>query len=151
MFLAEAVREKDYFSDSINRLQNRIKGLSVALKESDSKLNKELLDNKLEELDKLYKEYQKYSIIVTRAKAAIKIKLNEDEFSIADAENLVEVLKYKLEFFTDLVIKSEGSNLDPSNIVCTDLKKLDKNIEALRKDIRIIESGISKATWSIEI
>jgi hypothetical protein len=96
VFLAEAIREKDYFSDSISRLQNRIMWLSVASKESDSKLNKELLDNKLEELDKLYKEYQKYSIIVTRAKATIKIKLNEDEFSIADAENLVEVLKYKL-------------------------------------------------------
>jgi hypothetical protein len=151
VFLAEAIREKDYFSDSISRLQNRIMWLAVASKESDSKLNKELLDNKLEELDKLYKEYQKYSIIVTRAKATIKIKLNEDEFSIADAENLVEVLKYKLEFFTGLVKKSEGSDIDPSNIICINFKSVDKNIEALRKDIRIIESGISKATWSIEI
>jgi len=151
VFLAEAAKEKVYLGESIELLRNRILWLSVATNESVSELNKELVDNKLEELDKLYKDYQKYVIIITRAKATIKIKLNDGEFSIADAENLVEVLENKLLFFTSLASKAEGSSSGPSNIVCVKIKDIDKQIAFLRQDIKTIKTAIEKAEWSIEI
>ena len=151
MFLAEAVKEKVYLNESIESLRNRILWLSVTTNESKSELNKELVDNKLEELDKLYKDYQKYVIIITRAKATIKIKLNDGEFSIADAENLVKVLKDKLLFFTSLTGKAEGSITGPSNIICVDMKDIDKQIDMLGRDIKTIEIAIDKAKWSVEI
>jgi hypothetical protein len=151
VFLAEAIKEKVYIEESICKVRNRILWLSVAINESDYKLNKELVDNKLEELDKLYKDYQKYVIIITRAKAKVRIKLNEGEFSIADAENLVGVLKNKLEFFNSLTGKAEGLFDGPSNTVCIDMKDLDKQIELLRQDVRTMEMAIDRAAWGVEI
>ena len=152
MFLAEAIKEKVYLNESIEILRNRILWLSVATNESDSKLNSELIDNKLTELDKLYKEYQQHSIIIQRAKAAIKIKLNDGEFSIADAENLVGVLKDKLLFLVSLTGRAEGSSSkDPSNVVCIEMKDIDKQVAFLRQDVKAIEVAIDKAKWSVEI
>lgn len=151
MFLAEAVKEKDYLKESITKLCNRVKWLSITIDVSDAKLNKELVINKLEELDKLYKDYQKYKIIVTRAKAKIVLNLNDDEFSIADAENLVEVLEDKLLFFETLITTVEGSNSGPSNMVCVDLKNIDNDVTLLRSDIRAIEQSIERVLWSTEI
>jgi len=151
VFLAEAVKEKDYLKESITKLCNRVKWLSITIDVSDAKLNKELVINKLEELDKLYKDYQKYKIIVTRAKAKIVLNLNDDEFSIADAENLVEVLEDKLLFFETLITTVEGSNSGPSNMVCVDLKNIDNDVTLLRSDIRAIEQSIERVLWSTEI
>ena len=151
MFLAEAIKEKDYIKKSIDRLHNRILWLSVTTSESDSKLNSELINNKLEELEKLYKEYQKYSIITQRAKGAVKIKLNDGEFSIADAESLIQVLKNKLECFQSLIEKVEGSNTDPSNIVCLNIKDIDIKTDMLEKDIKTIRLSVDKSLWGFEI
>jgi hypothetical protein len=60
-------------------------------------------------------------------------------------------LKYKLclrgQYQTPLIFLQVPWRI----LIYINFKSVDKNIEALRKDIRIIESGISKATWSIEI
>lgn len=151
MFLAEAIKEKDYIYRSICRIHNRIKWLSVTTNESDFKLNSELINNKLKELEKLYSEYQKYSIIVQRAKATVNIKINDNEFSIVDAEILLEVLKDKLQSFKDLIENAEGSSCDPSNRVCLNLKELDEKTNDLEHDIKTISVSIERSLWSTEI
>ncbi|RLI65244.1 MAG: hypothetical protein DRO67_02920, partial [Candidatus Asgardarchaeum californiense] len=102
MYLAEAIKEKDFIEESINQLWDRIKELSVSTDDGGVKLNKELVKQKVKDLENLYKESQRYNIIIDRSKVVSKIKLNDDEFSIADAENILESMRAKLDFFNTL-------------------------------------------------
>ena len=63
MYLAEAIKEKDFIEKSIIQLCDRIMDLSVTTDDVDVKLNRELVKQKVKDLDELYKKSQRYSII----------------------------------------------------------------------------------------
>lgn len=151
MYLAEAIREKDFIITSIDDLCDRIRELSVSTDETDVKLNTELAKNKVKELENLYKEGQKYAVIIARAKVASRIKLNDEDFSIADAENILELMRDKLDFLEGLRVLLEGSNLNPQKSICMDLEDLHNRIRNIRSDIRTIENSIERSLWTIEV
>lgn len=151
MYLAEAIREKEFIDDSISLLGNRIKGLSVSTDINDVKLNKELTKNKVKELENLYKEFQKYSIIVSRAKAITKIKLNDDDFSIADAEHILKTMRTKLGYIERLIEIAETGTFGPPTYICLDTEDLIIRVNQLRSDIKTIENSIERSTWATEV
>jgi hypothetical protein len=151
MYLAEAIKEKDFIEESINQLCDRIKELSVSTDDADVKLNKEFVKNKVKELENLYKESQRYSIIVDRAKVVSKIKLNDDEFSIADAENILESMRDKLDFFNVIKYHIEKYNLISQTFVCIDLEEIHAKIKGIMSDIRTIENSIERTLWNTEV
>jgi len=151
MYLAEAIKEKDFIEKSIIQLCDRIMDLSVTTDDVDVKLNRELVKQKVKDLDELYKKSQRYSIIIDRAKVVSKIKLNEDEFSIADAENILESMRSKLYFFNSIKQYIEKYNLDSGAFVCIDFEDLYVKIEGIMSDIRAIENSIERTLWNIEV
>jgi len=151
MYLAEAIKEKDFIEESINQLWDRIKELSVSTDDGDVKLNKELVKQKVKDLENLYKESQRYSIIVDRAKVVSKIKLNDDEFSIADAENILDSMRDKLDFFNALKYHVEKHNLSSQTFICVDLEDLHSKIKGIMADIRTIENSIERTLWNTEV
>jgi hypothetical protein len=151
MYLAEAIREKDYIQEIIDGLCDRIRELSVSADETDVKLNTELAKNKVKELENLYKEWQKYVIIIARAKVASRIKLNDEDFSIADAENILESMRDKLDFLEGLIIHLEAFNLAPQKFVCMDLEDIHSKVKNIKTDIRTIENSVERSLWNIEV
>ena len=151
MYLAEAIKEKDFIEESINQLWDRIKELSVSSDDGDVKLNKDRVKQKVKDLENLYKESQRYSIIVDRAKVVSKIKLNDDEISIADAENILDSMRDKLDFFNALKYHVEKFNLNSQTFICIDLEDLHLKIKGIMTDIRTIENSIERTLWNIEV
>lgn len=151
MYLAEAIREKDYIQETIDGLCGRIKELSVSTDKMDVELNTELVKNKVKELENLYKEWQKYVIIIARAKVASRIKLNDEDFSIADAENILKSMGDKLDFLEGLIIHLEMFSLDPQKFICISLEDIHYKIKNIKSDIRTIENSIDRSLWNIEV
>ena len=151
MYLAEAIREKDYIQEIISDLCGRIKELSVSTDKTDVKLNTELVKNKVKELENLYKEWQKYVIIIARAKVAARIKLNDEDFSIADAENILESMRDKLDFLEELIVHLEMFSLDPQKFICMSLEDIHSKIKSIKADIRTITNSIERSLWNIEV
>lgn len=151
MYLAEAIREKDFVNKSISQLCNSIDWLSVSHNDTDVKLNQELTKNKVKELENLYKEFQKYSIIISRAKVIAKIKLNDEDFSIADAENILESMRARLNYLELLTRNAELSSLRPQTYVCINMDDVSVKIYKLRSDIRTLENSIERTTWLTEV
>jgi hypothetical protein len=151
MYLAEAIKEKEFIENSINSLCNRINFLAIVTDETVVKLNIELVKNKVKELENLYKELQKYTIIIDRAKSKSVIVLNGENFSIADAENILITMGIRLEFLVNLLDSIGSTNLNPKLFICMDTNEVEDKINSLREDIKIIEVGIEKSLWSIEV
>ena len=151
MYLAEAIREKDYIQETIDGLCGRIKELSVSTDKTDVKLNTELVKNKVKELENLYKEWQKYVIIIARAKVAARIKLNDEDFSIADAENILESMRDKLDFLEELIVHLEMFSLDPQKFICMSLEDIHSKIKSINADIRTITNSIERSLWNVEV
>jgi len=151
MYLAEAIKEKEFIENSIDSLCDRIRNLSVVTDESIVKLNIELVKNKVKELENLYKELQKYTIIIDRAKSKSVIVLNGENFSIADAENILETMGLRLEFLDDILRHTESSSLSPKHNSCVNSIEIENKINSLRDDIKIIEMSIDRSLWNIEV
>lgn len=151
MYLAEAIKEKEFIEHSIIGLCERIKYLSVVTDETVVKLNIELVKNKVKELENLYKELQKYTIIIDRVKSKSVVVLNNENFSIADAENILKTMGDRLRFLESLVSHSSICNLSSKQYVCVDESDVDSKINSLRDDIRTIELSVNRSLWNIEV
>ena len=151
MYLAEAIKEKDLVSKRMNWLYSRIKDLSISTDDTDIKLNQKLAETKVKDLENLYKEFQKYSIVISRAKVIAKIKLNDEEFSIADAENILEAMRVKLSYYEELVDHIRKFSSDPQTFLCMDLEMVHDKINSTISDIKSIEISIERALWIIEV
>ncbi len=151
MYLAEAIKEKVFIEKSIDALCDRIRELSVSADDADVKLNKGLAKNKIKELETLHKEWQRYAITISRAKVVSKIKLNDEEFSIADAETILESMGDRLDYLEGLIIHIEAFNLTPQKFVCMDLEDLHSKANNIRADIRSIGNSVERSLWNIEV
>lgn len=151
MFLAELIKEKDYIEDSIHSLKDHILDLVVAKDKIDYKINKSIIDERLEELDELYKKYQQFSVTLERTEASTAIKANGTELSLADASIIKDVLESRLQSFEYILDNSIYRERKDEGILCIDIDEVFKEIEKLKRDIKTLESQIDFATWQTEV
>ena len=60
MFLAQAIKEKDYIKESIKSVKDYIKNCMAVRDKTEFKVNKTLIEGHLEDLKELYKKYQQF-------------------------------------------------------------------------------------------
>lgn len=151
MFLAELIKEKDYIEDSIDSLKDHILDLVVAKDKTDYKINKSIVDERLEELNELYKKYQQFSVTLERTEASTAIKANGTELSLADASIIKGILESRLQSFEYILDNSIYREKKGEGILCIDIDEVFKEIEKLKRDIKTLESQIDFATWQTEV
>jgi len=149
MLLAEAIREKDYIKESIDSLEEYLYSLMVVQDKTEFKINKTLIEGRLEELKELYKKYQQFSVTIARAKAKASIKVNDTKLSLLDATAVRNAMDSKLETFENLMAGAYEKNR--IGILCIDMDELFKEIENIKIDIKTLESEIEYAYWNIEV
>jgi len=136
MLLAEAIAEKEYIKESIRDLQNYITALSI---EGDQ----DSISKYIEELDELYKRYQKFSISIGRTKNSTVIKLNDTELNLSDAYIIYESMEYKLSVYKSILDKSFECESVYPKVLLTELEKA-------RLDAKTIRTEIDYALWNVE-
>ena len=151
MLLAEAIREKDYIEESINDLEDYIKNLMVVKDKTEFKINKTLIEGRLEELKDLYKKYQQFSVTIERAKARASIKVNDTELSLLDAVAIKNTMGFKLYSFDSLLRHASANNGNSDGVLCIDTDELFRELENIRLDIKTLNSEIEYGYWNIEV
>jgi len=151
MLLAEAIREKDYIEESINGLEDYIKSLMVVKDKTEFKINKTLIEGRLEELKELYKKYQQFSVTIERAKARASIKVNDTELGLLDAVAIKSIMGFKLCSFDSLLEYASISSRNDSSVLCIDTDELFNDLENVRIDIKTLDSEIQYAYWNVEV
>jgi len=149
MLLAEAIREKDYIKESIDSLEGYIQTLMVVQDKTEFKINKTLIEGRLEELKELYKKFQQFSVTIARAKAKASIKVNDTKLSLLDAVSIKEAMNLKLDSFEMLLTSAEFKI--GAGVLCIDVDDLFKEIENIKIDIKTLDSEIEYAYWNIEV
>lgn len=151
MLLAEAIKEKDYIEESINGLEDYIKNLMMVKDKTEFKINKTLIEGRLEELKELYKKYQQFSVTIERAKARASIKVNDTELSLLDAVAIKSIMNFKLCSFDSLLEHASTSDRNGNGVLCVDMDELFKELESVRIDIKTLDSEIQYAYWNVEV
>ena len=149
MLLAEAIREKDYIKESIDSLEGYIQTLMVVKDKTEFKVNKTLIEGRLEELKELYKKFQQFSVTIARAKAKASIKVNDTKLSLLDAVSIKEAMNLKLRSFDALLFSAEIK--DDGSVLCIDTDELFKELENIKIDIKTLDSEIEYAYWNVEV
>lgn len=150
MLLAEAIKEKDYLEKSITSAEKYILMFMLVVDKSEFKINKSLIEDRLDKLEELNKKYQQFSITIERAKAKSSIKVNDTELSLLDAEAIKKSMELKLKIYEDLV-EATNKELKSGNTVCFDAEEAFKHLEDIRIDVKTLESEIEYAYWNIEV
>ena len=149
MLLAEAIREKDYIKESIDSLEGYIQTLMVVQDKTEFKINKTLIEGRLEELKELYKKFQQFSVTIARAKAKASIKVNDTKLSLLDAVSVKEAMNLKLSSFEMLLSSTDVKA--GTGVLCIDADELFREIESIKVDIKTLDSEIEYAYWNIEV
>jgi len=144
MLLSEAIKEKDYIEESIVNLREYIESTLLVEDKTEFKMNKTLIDGRIQELKDACRKYQQFSVTIQRAKADAIIKVNDTELSVLDAEVIKGSMEKKLESFESLL----GTAIDNN---CANTEELFNKVEAMRADIKILGSEIDYATWHVEV
>lgn len=146
MLLAEAILEKEYIGRLIKKVNNYIYyNLSV-----DAKANKLLIEKKLKELDDLYKKHQQFDITIDRTKFQAKLKINDMELTLRDAETIKNSMETKLGNLENFLHKALRDMSD-DKIIYLETESLLATIEEMRLDIKTIDIKIQYVMWNTEI
>lgn len=146
MLLAEAILEKEYIGRSIKKVNDYIYyNLSV-----DAKANKLLIEKKFEELDDLYKKHQQFDITIDRTKFQAKLKINDMELTLRDAETIKNSMETKLGNLENFLHKALRDMSD-DKIICLEIESLLATIEEMKLDIKTIDMKIQYVMWNTEI
>lgn len=151
MLLAELIKEKDYIEESINHVREYISSTLSVYDTTEFKLNKSLIDSKIEELQDLCTKHQQFSVTVERAKAKSVIKVNDTEISLLDAISIKDSMVRKLDalhYISDAAIRE---NARGDVLLCVDIDVLFEKMREIRSDINALESKILHATWNVEV
>jgi len=146
MYLADAIRERDYLKKSIDVLTRFISLVLVSSDKSSYRSLKSLIDSKREELDELYMRYQQLEVAIARVKAKTIIKVNDTELSILDASVILDIMKskeLKLKNIFDVAIQDNFENWEFYDLL--------GELEDIRSDIKSMESKIEYAQWYTEV
>ncbi len=150
MLLAELIREKDYIKESISNLRAHIEDLVLVRDKMDAKSNRASIDEQLDDLKELYKQYQQYAVTTERAIAQTTIKVNETELSLSDAIVIKEVMEHKmceLNLLLECVVKAGTKE----GIVCLGAAEIVIEINEVRADIKALGLKIDRASWETEV
>jgi len=144
MLLAEAIIEKEYIEESIDGVNEYIYNL---LKYTDrAKLSKDIIEKGFEELDTLYREYQRFAISISRVESQAMIKINDTELSLRDCRIMEDAMYEKLSNLESIL---EGlQNSGPGDTVCSSIMAA---INEIRLDIKTIDTKIQYALWNTEV
>lgn len=151
MLLAEALREKDYIKESISSLEKYILIFMAVEDKTEFKLNKTLVEDRLDELEDLYKKYQQFSVTIERAKAKASIKVNDTTLSLLDAIAIRNAMGLKLKSYKNLLKIASNKIEQDHSVVCIDMDEMFKHIESIKIDIKTLESEIDYAYWNVEV
>jgi hypothetical protein len=146
MYLAEAIKERDYLKKSIDFLTKFVGNVLVSSDRSSYRSVKSLIDSKREELNELYTRYQQLDVAIARVKAKTIIKVNDTELSIMDACTIRDIMKdkeQKLESVFNMVVQNDFEVLELSGLL--------DDVKDLGLDIKSIESKIEYAQWYTEV
>jgi len=150
MLLAEAILEKEYIEESIEKINNYIYSLLVVIDNLDAKSNKSLIEKKLEELDDLYKKLQQFDITINRTKSQAMLKINNMELTLSDAETIRNSMESKLSDFENFLHRASKAMFD-GKIVCIETESLLTIIKEMGLDIKTIDMKIKYVMWNTEI
>lgn len=151
MLLAELIKEKDYIEESINHVRDYISDTLSVCDRTEFKINKSLIDSKIEELRDLCTKHQQFSVTVERAKAKSVIKVNDTELSLLDAIAIKNSMVTKLEALRNISTSAIWENAKGDVLLCVDMDDLFKEINDVRSDINALESKIDHSTWNVEV
>lgn len=151
MLLAELIKEKDYIEESINHVRDYISDTLSVCDRTEFKINKSLIDSKIEELRDLCTKHQQFSVTVERAKAKSVIKVNDTELSLLDAIAIKNSMVTKLEALRNISTSAIWENAKGDVLLCVDMDDLFKEISDVRSDINALESKIDHSTWNVEV
>jgi len=148
MYLIEAVSEKDYIEYQISLIRKHISNLLATNDERDVKLLEKDLTKRFDELQSLYKRYQRFLAAVEKAKASINIQFDDATLTLGEAISFRDSLVKKLEDVTyiyDEALKQSGKHL------VIDIETLFDLINDLRLDIKTLDYKIQQAYWNTDI
>lgn len=144
MLLAEAIIEKEYIEESIDKVNEYICNLLNGPSNVGS--GRSIIEKKLKELDNLYREYQRFTISIGRAESQAMIKINDTELSLRDSRIMEDAMYEKLSDFEDILEKSQNKGV--GDILYDDITAA---IEEIRIDIKTIDTKIQYALWNIKV
>ncbi len=151
MLLAELIKEKDYIEESINHVREYIASTLSVYDTTEFKLNKSLIDSKIEELQDLCTKHQQFSVTVERAKAKSVIKVNDTEISLLDAISIKDSMVRKLDALHYISSAAVMENARGDVLLCVDIDVLFEKMQEIRSDINALESKIDCAIWNVEV
>ncbi len=149
MFLAEAIKEKDFIENEICSLRDHIVNISVDADKTDLRSLNASIKRRFDELSALYKKYQQFSVSVDRAKANAFIELqsaNNAKLSLSDAFILKDCLLHKLSSLKH--IYDISSTLDHPTV---DLEHVYAEMVSVKLDIKAIDREVDYAVWATEV
>ncbi len=144
MLLSEAIIEKEYIEESIDKVNEYVYNLLNSSSNIGS--GRSIIEKKLKELDNLYREYQRFAISVGRAESQAMIKINDTELSLRDSRIMEDAMYEKLSDFEDILEKSQNKGI--GDILYDDITAA---IEEIRIDIKTIDTKIQYALWNIKV
>jgi len=148
VYLIEAVLEKDYVKGQIQLIRKHISNLLATEDERDIKLLEKDLKKRFDELQVLYKKYQKFLAVIEKAKASINIQFNDTTVTLGEALIFRDSLVEKL---NDVSYIYNNALEQKSNHLVIDIETLLDLINELRLDIKTLDYKIHQAYWSATI
>jgi len=148
VYLIEAISEKDYMKEQIELLKKHISNLLATDDERDIKLLEKDLKERFNELQNLYKKYQKFLAVIERAKASINIQFENTTLTLGEAlifrDSLIEKLN-DINYIYNKALEQTNKHL------VIDIETLLDLINELRLDIKTLNYKINKAYWTTTI
>jgi len=148
VYLIEAISEKDYMKEQIELLKKHISNLLATDDERDIKLLEKDLKERFNELQNLYKKYQKFLAVIERAKASINIQFENTTLTLGEAlifrDSLIEKLN-DISYIYNKALEQTNKHL------VIDIETLLDLINELRLDIKTLNYKINKAYWTTTI
>jgi hypothetical protein len=142
MLLGEAILERQFVYDSIDRLFENIRSY---IKRRD-KISLHDLERELRRFEEVCLQYQQYSIMIDRAKHITKVNIGDNDISLKDAELLKSSIEKKISLleviFEDLI---------NSDIEDFDMIGFEKTIYNLKLDVKNLSNKIEGRYWSVEV
>lgn len=149
MLLGEAVLDKEYYSELLDDCYKHILDLVVTYDTADVKSNRSLLLSRLEELEDAYNDYQRFSILVGRAESSAPIQINNKVVTVRDARILKTTMEKRLGIYTGILeyVRSHSDQF----FECMDIEELVAKIQAIKSDIKTMDSKIQEGLWRSEL
>ena len=143
MKLAVALQERNDLNQKIAQLKYRLE-LNAVVQEGEK-----TAENPEELLEELNKCYKKLEVLIARInKTNCTHQTSYDNLTITELIAKKDVLTSKINSYQSIVNTSRSEIKVLNNV---DVKKIQKEIDKMSKELRIVSNTIEEANWNIEI